>query len=92
MGARIRADREAKGLTQEQLAAALGTSRFQVIRWEGDRNAPEGYAERLSEFFGRPADYFVTPREKPLPGSREDLAELRGDGGASREGGRRSSA
>ena len=35
-GERIRQGREAKGLTQEELAEAVGVSRQAVSKWEGD--------------------------------------------------------
>lgn len=40
-GSRIRALREAKGLTQKQLADSVGTSQNQVSRWEGDHVLPD---------------------------------------------------
>ena len=35
-GERIRREREAKGLTQEELAEAVGVSRQAVSKWEGE--------------------------------------------------------
>lgn len=58
---RVHALRKRRGLTQEQLAAALGTSRFQVIRWERDENEPEQYAQALADFFDEPVDAFRSP-------------------------------
>jgi transcriptional regulator with XRE-family HTH domain len=37
VGARIRAQRLARGLTQDQLASACGVSRSAVAQWETDR-------------------------------------------------------
>ena len=39
-GERIRREREAKGLTQEELAEAVGVSRQAVSKWEGDLSRP----------------------------------------------------
>ena len=40
-GERIRQEREAKGLTQEELAEALGVSRQAVSKWETDIASPD---------------------------------------------------
>jgi transcriptional regulator with XRE-family HTH domain len=57
--ARIRARRTAAGLTQEQLAAKIGTGRNTVMRWESGSSAPGPINQaRLAQVLGgSPADY-----------------------------------
>lgn len=50
-GTRLRHARRQKGLTQEQLADVLGTSRHRVLRWEKDLEQPWMYAEKLADYF-----------------------------------------
>jgi transcriptional regulator with XRE-family HTH domain len=46
----IRDARRRAGLSQEELAERVGATRRQVIRWEGDQNAPsEEYRRRLED-------------------------------------------
>jgi transcriptional regulator with XRE-family HTH domain len=50
VGARIRAQRLARGLTQDQLAAACGVSRSAVAQWETDRAGQlRGNISRIAE-------------------------------------------
>ena len=56
-GERIRREREAKGLTQEELAEAVGVSRQAVSKWEGDLSRPAaGKLVLLSETLDIPKD------------------------------------
>lgn len=56
-GERIRQGREAKGLTQEELAEAVGVSRQAVSKWEGDLSRPAaGKLVLLSETLDIPKD------------------------------------
>ena len=56
-GERIRQGREAKGLTQEELAEAVGVSRQAVSEWEGDLSRPAaGKLVLLSETLDIPKD------------------------------------
>ena len=56
-GERIRRGREAKALTQEELAEALGVSRQAVSKWEGDLSRPAaGKLALLSETLDIPWD------------------------------------
>ena len=60
-GERIRQEREAKGLTQEELAEALGVSRQAVSKWEGDLSRPAaGKLVLLSETLEIPRDAWRT--------------------------------
>ena len=61
IGERIRALREEKGLTQQQLAKALYTSRVNVNYWENDeRNIKSDIIIALAEFFDVSCDYLLT--------------------------------
>lgn len=60
-GERIRREREAKGLTQEELAEAVGVSRQAVSKWEGDLSRPAaGKLVLLSETLDIPKDAWRT--------------------------------
>lgn len=53
----LRTQREAKGLTQADLAAALGVSRQTIISIEQGRYAPSlELALRLARLFGKPLE------------------------------------
>lgn len=75
LGERIRRDRLAHDMTQETLAAELGTSRFRVIKWEADREIPGGrYAEKLRRLFGIPGEMFE--REAATAALRAQVEEM----------------
>lgn len=58
LGARIKELRESRGLTQEELAIALGLSRPAVTKYERDERIPDLItAARIAEFFGVSMDY-----------------------------------
>jgi len=79
-GSRLRAAREAHGLTQDQLAAALGTNRFTVIRWEKDQALPESYDAAIAKFFDD--ESFILPprdRESQLAVMLEEVRSLSAD-------------
>ena len=64
-GERIRRGREAKGLTQEELAEALGVSRQAVSKWEGNLSRPAaGKLALLSETLDIPRDAWRTMDEE----------------------------
>lgn len=59
MGERIRRDRERRGLTQRELAEAIGMSETQVLRWENGKAEPFPASRRaLERFLSRPVGYF----------------------------------
>lgn len=61
IGERIRNLREAKGITQQQLAKALYTSRVNVNYWENDeRNIKSDTIIALAKFFDVSCDYLLT--------------------------------
>ena len=54
--------RVALGLTQQDVAARLGTKGASVSRWENDLSYPSGrYLVALGEVFGLPANWWGTP-------------------------------
>ena len=72
--------RKAKGVTQEELAYVIGTSRQIVSRWESGVNVPSlAFAERLAAYFGVSIDELMGKRDgevrptaearKPAPSS-----------------------
>lgn len=63
VGARIRALRRARGMTQDQLAIACDVSRSAVAQWETDR------AGQLRENITRIADALAAPVEYLLQGA-----------------------
>lgn len=70
------------------LARALGKDRSQVQKWKRGQTVPDDHnAKLLADFFGKPADYFVTPRvRKPTQAERiaaleEEIRKLREDFG-----------
>ena len=66
MGEKLQRLRRARGLSQEELAGALGVSRQAVSKWETSASLPD--TEKLlaiSDFFGVTADYLL--REESLP-------------------------
>lgn len=79
---RIYAARKRAGLTQDQLAAAVGTSRRHVLRWEKGKVSPtRRFQERLAQVLGEPPEYFANgadadsddDEEDPLPSLDEFL-------------------
>lgn len=56
LGDRIKRLREARRMSQVELADALGVSTKTVSNWERGRNDPRSSLGALREFFGRPFD------------------------------------
>ncbi|MCW3477670.1 helix-turn-helix domain-containing protein [Rhodovastum sp. RN2-1] len=60
-GARIRAARQARGMTQEALARAVGVTRSAVAQWETDRSGQVGgNLARVAHALGVAAEYLLT--------------------------------
>lgn len=61
MGAKIRQFREQAGLTQKQLAEAVGVDQSAVARWENDENNPTAARiMQIADVLGcNPGDLFV---------------------------------
>lgn len=61
-GARIKEEREKRGMTQEQLAEAMEVTRQAVSKWEADRARPSGAKlEKLSALFELPMETWAPP-------------------------------
>lgn len=59
VGKRIRWARKQRGLSQERLAGAIGTTRQVVIRWEAGKHLPNASSRaRLGEVLGHEAGFF----------------------------------
>ena len=64
---RVREERAARGLSQADLAAALGVSRQTVIAIEADRYSPSlPLAFRLARYFGTTIEGLFDPSEEEL--------------------------
>lgn len=64
---RIQSLRARRRLTQEQLAAALHTTRATIANWETGRANPSIDAiQALSRVFEVPPGYFLEPEERPV--------------------------
>lgn len=84
---RLREAREAKGLTQEQVAAQIGTHRVQVGKWETGVATPRPHTlERLAELYGVSLEWLHgatdaterVARETPMPAAPMPEAYYRG--------------
>lgn len=72
IGERIALLRKKQGLTQEQLADILGTTRQAVSKWEAGKSSPDiDYAISMGAYFGVSMDYLLLgmedTEEKPAP-------------------------
>jgi transcriptional regulator with XRE-family HTH domain len=82
LGARIRAARLAQGLTQEQLAHAVGVTRSAVAQWEtGRAGQVGGNLARIARVLGSSAAYLLSGEQEagaaPLPLRGDEMALLR---------------
>ncbi|MGO5116104.1 helix-turn-helix domain-containing protein [Candidatus Avoscillospira sp. LCP25S3_F1] len=70
---RIKAQRMAKGYSQEEVAGRLGVSRQAVAKWEGGQSAPSTEnLFKLAEVFDTTVDLLLveTPPSQPVPSPR----------------------
>jgi transcriptional regulator with XRE-family HTH domain len=81
VGKKIRKLRETLGITQEEVAKALGVSKSTVSKWEkGERTPSLGILERICELFQISVDTLFSPREPEMAfrsGQREESAKIR---------------
>lgn len=88
IGERIRRARMEAGLTQDQLADAIGVKMRQVQYYEADRSDPYRKLARIAEVTGKPVEW-LRGAEEPEPegvpavllaieGLREEVREIRG--------------
>jgi transcriptional regulator with XRE-family HTH domain len=74
LGSRLAAVREARRLSQEDVAEVLGVTRVLVSHWErGERRPSEAVLERLALIYGVDLSTLLEPGDVP---DRPDLAEL----------------
>ncbi len=76
-GARIRTARLARGMTQADLAAAVGVSRSAVAQWETDRAGQvRGNIARIAAVLGVSAGHLVSGESSANDQVAEDGTEL----------------
>lgn len=53
-----------KGLTQDQVAKAIGVSQAAVNRWESEKRVPNyKYVFKLAQFFGCTTDFLMSSED-----------------------------
>jgi transcriptional regulator with XRE-family HTH domain len=78
VGARIRTLRQARGLTQDQLASACDVSRSAVAQWETDRAGQlRGNITRIAEALAIPVEYLLQGEPHRPEQTGDELALLR---------------
>ncbi len=78
VGARIRALRRARGLTQDDLATACGVSRSAVAQWETDRAGQlRGNITRIAEALDASIEHLLQGANPTEPATGDELAMLR---------------
>lgn len=76
-GARLRAAREERELSQQGLAKLLGRVKKTISFWERGLSSPsEKDYQAICRVFGKPADYFTRPKAAALPPSVRDPQAL----------------
>lgn len=66
IGAKIQTLRKQRGLSQEQLAEALGVSRQAVSKWEAEQSVPDiDKIIAICDYFGVTTDYILRNAELP---------------------------
>lgn len=74
VGERIAQLRKQKGITQEELAQALGTTRQAISKWESGKSSPDiDYAIMIGEYFNISMDYLLLGEERPTQKANGDL-------------------
>jgi transcriptional regulator with XRE-family HTH domain len=78
VGARIKALRVARGLTQDQLAVACDVSRSAVAQWETDRAGQlRGNITRIADALATPVEYLLQGEPPRGQGTGDELALVR---------------
>lgn len=82
-GARLRALRKQKDLSQAEASRILGYSRVQVSNWEIERSEPDIQAlGKLAEFYGVTVDYIMgkvsSPTDSLVPEKKQTPADTAG--------------
>lgn len=74
---RIQYIRKSKGISQEQLADAVGVSRQAVSKWESGQNFPDvNMIIALSDYFDVTTDYILKGKEAPVKNPRNDWGKI----------------
>ncbi len=77
VGARIRAARQARGLTQSALAEAVGVTRSAVAQWETDRAGQvRGNLTRIAAALGVSVQFLLQGPDAAEPERPENATEL----------------
>jgi transcriptional regulator with XRE-family HTH domain len=72
-GDRLKAIRERKGLTQEELAARIGVGTQQIWRWESGSTTPaSNFVADLARELSVSSDYLLGISDDPTPSIGED--------------------
>ena len=78
VGVRIRTLRRARGLTQDELAAACNVSRSAVAQWETDRAGQlRGNISRIASALGASVDHLLEGHVADTGNTGDELAMLR---------------
>ena len=68
---KIRALRESKGLSQDQLAKEIGVDRTTIVKYESGGSKPTRSLQKLADYFGVSTDYLLgrdaAPAGRPAP-------------------------
>jgi transcriptional regulator with XRE-family HTH domain len=76
VGARIRAARLARAMTQADLAAAVGVSRSAVAQWETERSGQvRGNLTRIASVLGVTVEHLLSGTASPLMTGAENATE-----------------
>jgi len=74
-GERLRYLRQARDITQEDLAHMLNTGPKEIWRYENGKTEPSGDTlAKIANFFGVSADYLLGLSDEPLSVSSSDLS------------------
>jgi transcriptional regulator with XRE-family HTH domain len=78
VGTRIRALRRARGMTQDDLAAACNVSRSAVAQWETDRAGQlRGNITRIADALGASVEHLIQGTDPTSATTGDELAMLR---------------
>lgn len=75
LGEKIKACRQAAGMSQEKVAELVGVSRQAVTKWEANQSAPNTEnLFKLAEILGTTVDFLLTSRKLKAPGRTNFLS------------------
>lgn len=77
LGERIRYAREAKGLSQSDIARHFGISRISVLNWEHDDTRPKvERIQKLAEVLGVSEEWLLSAKGKPPTRRRKSVSKI----------------